>query len=196
MIKQIKGRWKRAVSSLMALVIAAGLLPGSAFAAEPPDPVHKETAYAPTGSFELNVAGATAWAGGEDALTVYATESGTTQAASIPADVPFVLLEEGETRLKIGYNEGGWTGGALEDTGWVDKADVLVNLPDLLPSIAYVREDAEPQFSSRLTRFEYVIPAPYTEAERLAQLQAEAMDGEETLVLRMEGQTVTIMPMT
>ena len=192
MIKQIKGRWKRAVSSLMALVIAAGLLPGSAFAAEPPDPVHKETAYAPTGSFELNVAGATAWAGGEDALTVYATESGTTQAASIPADVPFVLLEEGETRLKIGYNEGGWTGGALEDTGWVDKADVLVNLPDLLPSIAYVREDAEPQFSSRLTRFEYVIPAPYTEAERLAQLQAEAMDGEETLVLRMEGQTVTI----
>ena len=77
MIKQIKGRWKRAVSSLMALVIAAGLLPGSAFAAEPPDPVHKETAYAPTGSFELNVAGATAWAGGEDALTVYATESGT-----------------------------------------------------------------------------------------------------------------------
>ena len=102
MIKQIKGRWKRAVSSLMALVIAAGLLPGSAFAAEPPDPVHKETAYAPTGSFELNVAGATAWAGGEDALTVYATESRTTQAASIPADVPFVLLEEGETRLKIG----------------------------------------------------------------------------------------------
>ena len=192
MIKQIKGRWKRAVSSLMALVIAAGLLPGSAFAAEPPDPVHKETAYAPTGSFELNVAGATAWAGGEDALTVYATESGTTQVASIPADVPFVLLEEGETRLKIGYNEGGWTGGALEDTGWVDKADVLVNLPDLLPSIAYVREDAEAQFSSRLTRFEYVIPAPYTEAERLAQLQAEAMDGEETLVLRMEGQTVTI----
>ena len=74
----------------------------------------------------------------------------------------------------------------------MDKADVLVNLPDLIPSIAYVREDAEKAFNSRLTRFEYVIPCPYGEAERLAQLQAEAMDGGETLLVRMEGQTVTI----
>ena len=74
----------------------------------------------------------------------------------------------------------------------MDKADVLVNLPDLIPSIAYVREDAEKAFNSRLTRFEYVIPCPYGEAERLAQLQAEAMEDGETLVLRMEGQTVTI----
>ena len=52
--------------------------------------------------------------------------------------------------------------------------------------------NTEKQFNSRLTRFEYVIPCPYGEAERLAQLQAEAMDGGETLVVRMDGQTVTI----
>ena len=180
----------------MALVMAAGMLPVSGLAAEVPEPAAKtqvEATYAPTGNFELNIAGTTAWAGGEDDLPVYTTESGTTQTASIPIGEPFALLEDsGGDRLKIGCSEGGWTGGALEGTGWVDKADVLVNLPDLIPSIAYVREDAEKAFNSRLTRFEYVIPCPYGEAERLAQLQAEAMEDGETLVLRMEGQTVTI----
>ena len=94
--------------------------------------------------------------------------------------------------MELGYTEGGWTGGMLENTGWVDKEEILVNLPDLLPSIAYIRMNTEKQFNSRLTWFEYVIPCPYGEAERLAQLQAEAMDGGETLLVRMEGQTVTI----
>ena len=196
MLKQLKHHWKRTVSGLMALVMAAGMLPVSGLAAEVPEPAAKtqvEATYAPTGNFELNIAGTTAWAGGEDDLPVYTTESGTTQTASIPIGEPFALLEDsGGDRLKIGCSEGGWTGGALEGTGWVDKADVLVNLPDLIPSIAYVREDAEKAFNSRLTRFEYVIPCPYGEAERLAQLQAEAMEDGETLVLRMEGQTVTI----
>lgn len=198
MRNQLKMCCRRIVSSLMALVMAAGMLPVSGLAVEMPKTMANgagKTNNEPTNSFELNIAGATAWSGSEDALAVYATESGTAQVSSIPSGTPFALLEDSDGgRLKIGYNEneGGWSGGALEDTGWVDGADVLVNLPDLLPSIAYVREDAEPQFNSRLTRFEYVIPATYTEAERLAQLQAEAMAGGETLVLRMEGQTVTI----
>ena len=178
---------KKLLSLFLTFVIALGLLPTGAFA------VGTAERQLPTGSFELNAAGTTAWTGVEDTLTVYATESGATQVASIPAEVPFALLgDNGRDRLKIGYCEGGWTGDTLEDTGWVDKADVLVNLPDLIPSIAYVREKAEAQFNSRLTRFEYVIPCPYGEAERLAQLQTEAMEGGETLVVRMEGQTVTV----
>ena len=195
MLKQLKHHWKRTVSGFMALVMAAGLLPGTSLAAETAatPKIQAEAAYAPTGNFELNVAGTTAWNGGEEPLTVYSTQAGTTQVTEIPAGEPFALLEDsGGARLTISYSEDGWTGGTLEDTGWVDKADVLVNLPDLIPSIAYVREDAEKAFNSRLTRFEYVIPCPYGEAERLAQLQAEAMEGGETLVVRMDGQTVTV----
>ena len=195
MLKQLKYHWKRTVSGFMALVMAAGLLPGTSLAAETAATpvIQTEAAYAPTGNFELNVAGTTAWNGGAEPFTVYSTQAGTTQVTEIPAGEPFALLEDsGGERLKIGYSEDGWTGGTLEDTGWVDKADVLINLPDLIPSIAYVREDAEKAFNSRLTRFEYIIPCPYGEAERLAQLQAEAMDGGETLLVRMEGQTVTI----
>ena len=196
MLKQLKHHWKRTVSGLMALVMAAGMLPVNGLAAEVPEPAAKtqaEAAYASTGNFELAPAGATAWNSGEEPMTVYSSQTGTTQESEIPAGEPFALLEDGGgDRLKIGYCENGWTGGTLEDTGWVDKADVLINLPDLIPSIAYVREDAEKAFTSRLTRFEYVIPCPYGEAERLAQLQAEAMEGGETLLVRMEGQTVTV----
>ena len=195
MLKHLKHHWKRTVSGLMALVMAAGLLPGTSLAAETaatPE-IQAEAAYAPTGNFELAPAGTTAWNGGEEPMTVYSSQAGTTQAAEISTGEAFALLEDsGGERLKIGYSEGGWTGGTLEGTGWVDKADVLVNLPDLIPSIAYVREDAEKAFNSRLTRFEYIIPCPYGEAERLAQLQAEAMDGGETLLVRMDGQTVTV----
>ena len=194
MLKQLKHHWKRTVSGLMALVMAAGLLPGTSLAAETaatPE-IQAEAAYASTGNFELAPAGTTVWNSGEEPITVYSSQAGTTQEAEIPAGEAFALLEDGDSRLKIGYCENGWTGGTLEDTGWVDKDSILVNLPDLIPSIAYVREDAEAQFNSRLTRFEYVIPCPYGEAERLAQLQAEAMEGGETLVVRMDGQTVTV----
>ena len=195
MLKHLKHHWKRAASGLIALVMAAGLLPGTSLAAETaaiPD-IQAEAAYASTGNFELAPAGTTAWNGGEEPMTVYSSQAGTTQAAEISTGEAFTLLEDsGGERLKIGYCENGWTGGTLEDTGWVDKVDVLVNLPDLIPSIAYVREDAEKAFTSRLTRFEYVIPCPYGEAERLAQLQAEAMEGGETLLVRMAGQTVTV----
>ena len=177
---------KKLLSLFLAFVMALGILPAGAFAAGTAanDP--------PAGSFELDAAGTTAWNGGDDPLAVYAAETGTAQAATIPAGEPFALLENGNTRLKIGYCEGGWTGDTLESTGWVDKDSILVNLPDLIPSIAYIREDAEAQFNSRLTRFEYVIPCPYGEAERLAQLQAEAMAGGETLLLRMVDQIVTV----
>lgn len=176
---------KKLLSLFLAFVMLLGILPTGAFAAA--------TDESPMRAFELDPAGTTAWSRGEEPITVYTTPNGTVQATEIPAGEPFALLEDtGGDRLELGYTEGGWTGGMLENTGWVDKEEILVNLPDLLPSIAYIRMNTEKQFNSRLTRFEYVIPCPYGEAERLAQLQAEAMDGGETLVVRMDGQTVTI----
>ncbi len=189
MLKRMKARWKRAVSGLLAVIMAAGMLPTSALAA---DTGGKSNPYAPTGNFELNVVGATAWNSGDEALTVYKTESGSTQATTIPAAVPFAFLEDkGGDRLKIGYQGGGWTGSTLDGTGWVDKDNVLVNLPDVLPSIAYDRGGGR-QFNSRLTRFEHVIPASYALAEQLAQLQKEAMSSGDTLVVRQSGQTVSV----
>ena len=186
MLKSIKSHWRRAVSGLLAVVMMAGMLPASAFATD-------TNPYAPTGNFELNVAGSTAWNGGDEALTVYKTEGGSTQATTIPAAVPFALLEDkGGDRLKIGYvDNGGWTGGNLDGTGWVDKDSVLVNLPDVLPSIAY-ESDSSKQFNSRLTRFEYAIPGTYALAEQLALLQQEAVSNGDTLVVRQSSQTVCV----
>lgn len=189
MLKRMKARWKRVVSGLLAVIMAAGMLPTSALAA---DTGGKSNPYAPTGNFELNVAGATAWNSGDEALTVYKTEGGSTQATTIPAAVPFALLEDkGGDRLKVGYQNGGWTGANLDGTGWVDKDSVLVNLPDILPSITYDRDSGK-LFNSRLTRFEYIVPGSYALAEQLAQLQQEAMSGGETLVVRQSGQTVSV----
>ena len=163
MLKHMKAQWKRAVSGLLATIMAVGMLPVSAFAAT--DSGGSTNPYAPTGSFELNVAGTTGWNGGDEVLAVYKTEGGSIQATTIPAAVPFALLEDkGGDRLKIGYQNGGWTGAALDGTGWVDRDSVLVNLPDILPSVAY-ESDGGRLFNSRLTRFEYVIPGSYALAE-------------------------------
>lgn len=124
MIRKIKGHWKRLFAGLLTVVMAVGVLPVSGLAAEASEPAAKaqaEAVYAPTGNFELNVAGTTAWVGGEEALPVYTTESGAALAASIPAGEPFALLEDGGgDRLKIGYSEGGWTAATLRRlAGWI-----------------------------------------------------------------------------
>ncbi|MEY8420013.1 hypothetical protein AALA83_12155 [Oscillospiraceae bacterium 44-5] len=189
MSKNKKTYWKRVISGLLAVVMAAGMLPVSTFAA---DTGGGSNPYAPTGNFELNIAGTTAWNGGDQPMAVYRTESGSTQAAAIPTSTAFALLEDnGSDRLKIGYQDGGWTGSDLDGTGWIDKESVLVNLPDVIPSIAY-ESDGNKLFNSRLTRFEYVIPGTYALAEQLAQLQREAMSNGETLVVQRTGQMVNV----
>ena len=95
MLKHLKHHWKRTVSGLMALVMAAGMLPVNGLAAEVPEPAAKtqaEAAYASTGNFELVLAGTTAWNGREESMTVYSSQTGTTQEAEIPAGEPFALL--------------------------------------------------------------------------------------------------------
>ncbi len=187
MFKSMKANWKRAVSGLLAAIIMIGILPSAAFAAD------TSPTYAPTGDFELNVTGATAWNGGDQPLPIYKTESGSTEVTTIPAAVPFALLEDnGGDRLKVGYvSDGGWTGSTLDGTGWADKGSILVNLPDVVPSIAYDR-DTNKLFNSRLTRHEYVVPCAYALAEQLAKQQKAAMSDGDTLVVRMSGQSVTV----
>ena len=57
---RMRSNWKRAISALLALIIVVGLLPTPAFAAEEADGT---LAFAATGDFEVNVAGATGWTG-------------------------------------------------------------------------------------------------------------------------------------
>jgi len=84
-----------------------------------------------------------------------------------------------------------WDGGTVDGAGWVEKEHILVNLPDLLPSIVYDRDTGK-KFNSRLTRFEYVVPCPYPLAEQLAAQQKSATAEGKTLVVRMDGNTVQV----
>ena len=88
MLEKLKSNWKRTVSGLLAMVMAIGLIPATSFAA---DTAVSSNSYAPTGNFELNVAGSTAWNGSDGPLTVYKTENSSTQATTIQASKHFAL---------------------------------------------------------------------------------------------------------
>ena len=53
------------------------------------------------------------------------------------------LWDKGGERIKIGYQDSGWIGSDLDGTGWANKDSVLVNLPDVIPSIAYDRDSGQ-----------------------------------------------------
>ena len=96
--------WKRIVSALLAVLVVIGLFPAAAFATE----TEETSAYAPTGDFELNVAGATGWNGTRFPLPVYADETGNDEMVTVPASdeagpVPFMILQDnGGDRVLIG----------------------------------------------------------------------------------------------
>lgn len=187
----MKPRWKRVLSMLLVVLTVLGMLPTTAFAAE------AVSKYPPTSDFEVHIAGSTGWSGTDDALPVYDSENDSTEIVTIPASddatpISFVILEDnGGDRVKIGLvsddtgNVVSWTGGAVDGTGWVDKESILINLPDVLPSIAY-QEDATGarHFNLRLDRREITVPCPYATAQRLAKVQKSAMTNGKTLVIR------------
>ena len=214
--QSIKPHWKRALSLLLVLLTVLGMIPTTAFAAEESS---SATRYTATGDFEVNIAGSTGWNGTRLPLTVYGSEDGPDEITAVPASdeagpVPFVILEDnGGERVKIGLvsDDSGnvipWTGGAVDGTGWVDKKYIFVNLPDVIPSIAYNLTNASGsvftaadgkelpgvtgtkfypdarQVNSRLDRKEYIVPCMYTLAQRLAKVQKTAMSNGETLVI-------------
>ena len=194
--QNMKPHWRRVLAMLLVLLTVVGMLPTTAFAAD--------TAFAATGDFEVNVAGSTGWNGTCNPLPVFDSESGDKEVASVPASdgaepVPSVILEDnGGERVKISLTDG--------KTGWVDKAHIFVNLPDVLPSIAYNLTNASgsiftaangteipdvtghqfytgKKINLRLDRKEYIAPCMYTLAQRLAKVQKSAMANGETLVI-------------
>ena len=187
--QSIRTHWKRALSMLLVLLTVLGMLPSTAFASD------AVPAFEATGDFEVNIAGATGWNAFPTSLAVYDDETDGEQIATIPAlsetaPIAFVLLEDnGGDRVEIGlaYDGSGnltsWEGGSVSETGWVDKESILVNLPDVLPGIAYRRTDSKDQYSVRLGRYEYIVPCLYPMAEQLAAAQKEAMSNGETLLI-------------
>ena len=97
----MKSHLKRAFSGLLAAVMAIRMLPVSAFAI---DISGNSNPYAPTGDFELNVAGSTAWNSSDAPLTVYKTESGNTQAVTINAGQTVTVNPE-DTQTLVFLNE-------------------------------------------------------------------------------------------
>lgn len=142
LFQSIKSNWKRTLSGLLAVITILGMLPATALAAERTDTraaVSTATpVYAPTGDFEVNIAGATGWNGTCLPLPVYNAESGGSQAAD---------------------------GKSIPD----------VTGRSFCPNAR--------QFSSRLSRYEYVVPCMFTLAERLAKVQQSAISNGETLVI-------------
>ena len=191
--QSIRPHWKRALSLLLALLTVLSMIPTTALAAE------SVPAYAATGGFEVNIAGATGWNAFPMSLPVYDAETDGEQIAAIPAlsetaPIAFVLLEDnGGDRVEIGlaYDDSGsltsWEGGKIAETGWVDKESIFVNLPDVLPGVAYRRTDSKDQYSARLGRYEYIVPCWYTLAEYLAKAQKDAMANGETLLVYSAG---------
>lgn len=186
--KSMRSSWKRALSMLLVLLTVLGMLPTTASAAE------WSPSYDPTGDFELNIAGTTGWNSTTYPLPVYDIEADGVEIASVPTleqagPIAFAILEDnGGDRVKIGlaYDDSGsltsWEGGRVSKTGWADKESIFINLPDVLPGIAYTNLPAE-QFSSRLCRYEFIVPCWYTLAEYLAKAQKEAMAKGETLLV-------------
>ncbi len=215
--------WNRLLACLLALITVVGMFPATAFAADKTDGAAiastlSAPVYGPTGSFETNLAGSTGWNGTCLPLPVYDAATGGSQIAAVPASdgaapVPFALLEySGGDRVKVGLATGSdgsvtaWKGGKFNKTGWVDKALIFINLPDVLPGAAYNLTNSTGsvfqtvdgkelpgvtgkqfyqarQFNERLSRYEYIVPCMFTLAERLAVAQKAAMANGDTLVI-------------
>ena len=186
--ESIRSNGKRTLSMLLVLLTVLGMFPSTAFAAE------AAPNYAPTGNFDVNVAGSSGWNGTDLPLPVYDYEADGAEIATVPTageatPIAFAILEDnGGDRVKIGLaydannNLVSWQGGSVTKTGWVDKQYIAVNLPDILPSIVYSQLAAE-QYSSRLSRYEYIVPCLYPTAEQIAAAQKDAMSNGETLMV-------------
>ena len=186
--QSIRTHWRRALSMLLVLLTVLGMIPTTAFAAE------SVPAYAATGAFDVNIAGTTGWNGTDLPLPVYDLEADGVEIDVVPvpdsaAPIAFaVLADNGGDRVQVGlaYDDSGsltsWEGGPVTKTGWADKKYIMVNLPDILPSVVYSHFAAD-QYSDRLGRYEYIVPCLYPVAEQIAAAQKDAMSDGETLMI-------------
>ena len=155
-----------------------------------PEPVVENTGY-----FELPVEGTHGIALVD--LRVSADEAGAERTGSVRAGSPFTILAEGEDRVLGRFQD--------ESQGWVAKDYIMVNLPDLIPSILYHDSNAEYSlmknldadlegitgqvlyearaYNQKLGREEYIMPVQYHMARKIMDAQQLAKAQDLTLVL-------------
>lgn len=149
--------------------------------------------YYRDGPFELPVEGASGYASVTLALT---DESGVFTIRQLEPGCGFIILKEEDGRLQVQVGE---------DAGYVPEEYVLINLPDILPSIVYndTNSDASLFMSSgyelpgvtgqqlynacfqndRLNMEQYAMPVLYPMALKLANVQRTCRKNGQTLIL-------------
>lgn len=160
-------------------------------ATEPePEPVIENTGY-----FELPVEGTHGIALVD--LRISSDETGAGRVGAVPAGSPFTILAEGEERVLGRFQDG--------TRGWVAKDYIMVNLPDLIPSILYHDSNAERSlmknlgsdlegitgrtlyeakaYNKKLEREEFIMPVQYHMARKIMDAQQLAKAQNLTLVL-------------
>lgn len=130
-------------------------------------------------------------------LKLHPEESGAAYSSIAAAGLPFTILREGETRVLALFQD--------ERMGWVDKNYIMVNLPDLIPSILYKNSNAESSlmknlgmdlegitgqalyqsrvYNEKLEREEFIMPVQYRIAQKIMDAQAAARAQDLTIVL-------------
>ena len=115
----------------------------------------------------------------------------------VSAGTPFTILVDGERRVLGRFKDG--------TTGWLDKNSVMVNLPDIIPSIIYKNSNAEASlmrnlgmeiegvtgqllyeskvYNEKLGRKEFIIPVQYHTAEKIMEAQKIAKDQNLSIIL-------------
>jgi len=166
--------------------------PGEADGVQPENP-----AYTPVEvMLELPVEGATGWAG--TAMPLYSDANVESQVITdFEAGQVFVIKKELGDWWYVESSEG--------KAGWVEHAGCLINLPDVIPSIAYNVTNAYSAltrssgyeipgvtgqklydawaYNPRLMRFEFIVPSLYSTSKLLYRAQQLALEAGDTIIL-------------
>ena len=146
-----------------------------------------------TGVFELPVAGTH----GIAMIVLKVRDDSGAAVDTVSAGTPFTILKENDTKVLARFADG--------LTGWVDKNYIMVNLPDLIPSIIYKNSNAEASlfrslgieingitgktlyeskvYNEKLGREEFIMPVQYHTAKKIMEAQQIAKEQDLTIVL-------------
>ena len=169
---------------------------------EPPYPVPAPepeptpiTVVENTGGFELPIEGTHGIALVN--LKLYTDHTGTGSGGNLLAGTAFTILREGADRVLVSLRDG--------SKAWANKSDIMVNLPDLIPSMIYKNSNAEGSlmknlgmdlegitgrqlyqskvYNEKLGRDEFIMPVQYHMAKKIMQAQQLARARGLTIVL-------------
>lgn len=148
-----------------------------------------------TGGFELPVEGTHGIALVN--LKLYADHTATRSSGNLLAGTAFTILREGGDRVLVSLRDG--------SKAWANKNDIMVNLPDLIPSMIYKNSNAEGSlmknlgmdlegitgrqlyqskvYNEKLGRDEFIMPVQYQMAKKIMQAQQLAKERGVTIVL-------------